>query len=430
MNNLTKLAMVTALTVLLASFPPGCGKPEEMKEVRRVKTNVEVWAVVPGEMVDEVTLPGIVEPVKSVTVSSEVGGKVEAISVKEGDEVSENQLLFAVEKKDFALLVEQANSRVREFEAMLREVKSGARPEELAQLRAAVESAVSAHSLAAGQAKRRRKLFEDGVIAQEQNDASQTALTAAEKRLEQAREALSLAEKGARAETIESFEARLSAAKTSLELAKRNLQKAEIRAPVAGVIDEKFVEKGELIKPGGKLFRIIAVDRVKVVVWAPERVMTRVRTGKAVRLKFEAVKGTITATISRIAFAADSATRTFKIEILLENPRIGEDRKFRVGYIASVTFTVDKVPRAIKVPVETLVLQGPRMMVYTVKQGKGGEGFVAVANDVEVGLKSRKAVQIKSGVSSGELVIVKGQRWVRDGEEVEVVNNLKGSWPW
>jgi RND family efflux transporter MFP subunit len=435
MVHLRGYATLATVFIVLLACPPGCAKQSGPLKTRPVRTNVEVWRVVTCRMLDEVTLPGVVEPVQAVTVSGEISGKVDSVSVMEGDEVKENQILLVVDKEELDLMGQQAVARVKELEARLREIKSGARQEELAQFNAAVESARSARDLAADQASRRKKLFEDGVIARELFESTQTAFIAAEKRLEQAQESLKLARKGAREETIEINEARLAGARAALQLAKKIYEKAEVRSPISGVIDQKFIEKGELINPGKKLFRIVRADEVKVVVWAPERVMTKVRTGDMVRLSFDALEGAAQARISRIAFAADKATRTFKTEILLDNPRPANmdgpgDRKYRVGYIASVTFEVAEVPRAVRIPIEALVLQGPRLIVYTVKQAEDEKGFLAIANDVEIGLKSRNSVEIRSGIAPGELVVVKGQRFVRDGEAVEVVKTHRGSWPW
>ncbi len=444
MKQLTRLLVFGGILLILFACQAGCTERDGPAKAQHVRTNVEVWQAVSSTMIDEVTLPGVVEPVRTVTVSGEVAGKIMRILVEEGDEVAQGRKLLVVDKEELALMVEQAQARVTELEALLRQTKSGARPEELAQLRAAVDSARSARDLAAGQAKRRKKLFEDGVVSKEMNDTAQTALIAAEKRLEQASESLKLAQKGAREETVQINEARLGAARTAVQLAKKSLEKTEVYSPMAGLVDKKFVEEGELLVPGKKLFRIVTADRVKVVVWAPERVMTKVRTGDSVRLHFDAVPEPVTAPISRIAFAADEATHTFKTEILLENPvektaSGSGDRKYRVGYIASVSLRVAEVPEAVKVPIEALILQGARFLVYTVKKGPiqtgagvtdTAAGFTALANDVELGLKNRNSVQVLSGIKPGDLVIVKGMRFVRDGEAVEVVKTHEGSWPW
>jgi RND family efflux transporter MFP subunit len=430
-----KFNITVSIAIVILAFQAGCMKPPDEQKAQPVRTNVEVWRVVASRMVDEVTLPGVVEPVSSVTISSEVAGKIKKLHVKEGDEVAENMLLLEVDGTDLALNVDQAAARVREFEAIIREKKSGARPEELAQLKAAVESAMSARDLAADQAKRRKKLFEDGILAEELYESAQTALTAAEKGLEQAEEGYKLAQKGAREETIEANEARLASARTALELIKRTHEKIEVRSPLTGVVDEKFVEEGELVSPGKKLFQIITADKVKVVVWAPERVMTKIHNGDSVRLAFDALNKSVEAPISRVAFAADSATRTFKTEILLDNP-LSEDaagntwREYRVGYIASATFRVGEVPEAVKIPVEALVMQETRLVVYTAKPDADEKSFIAVVKDVEIGLKNKDSLEIRRGIKPGDTIIVKGQRFVRDGEAVKVVKTHEESWPW
>lgn len=432
------------LCILLVLLPgvSGCMNEGPPLKHMQIKTNVEGWKIVTSPMVDYVTLPGVVEPVSAVTISGEISGKVKLLPVKEGDEVRKGQVLLAIDKEELELMGQQAVARVTELEAQLKNIKSGARDEEIAQLKAAVESALSARDLAADQEQRRKKLFEDGILAKEMYDAASTALTAAEKRLEQSQEALKLARKGATQETIQSSEARLASAKAALELAKRTYEKAEITSPIDGVIDEKYIEEGELVAPGKKLFRIVTVDKVKVVVWASERVVTKVQTGDPVSLEFDMVEESVQAVISRIGFAADQATRTFKIEVLLDNPKVDDtdgsaDRVYRIGYIASVKITVDEIPRAVKIPIDALVLRGARLIVYTFEKANPGNpgpesepSFKAKAHDVEIGLKNSDSIQITSGIEAGDMLVVKGQRWLKGGEEVNVVKTHEGGWPW
>jgi RND family efflux transporter MFP subunit len=433
------LGAAAAVAWCLLACACGCTEQASQEKPQKVRTNVEIWKVVPSGMVDAVTLPGVVEPVQAVTVSAEIPGKVKSLPVNEGDEVKKGQVLLVMDKEELELGGQQVLARVTELEAQLKDIKSGARDEEIAQLEAAVESARSARDLAADQAGRRKKLLEDGAVAKELYDSTETALTAAEKRLEQAEEALKLARKGATEETLQASEARLASARAALDLAKKTYEKAEVVSPIDGVIDEKYIEEGELAASGKKLFRIVRADQVKVVVWAPERIAAAVRVGDKVEVSLQAAESSVAVPISRIGFAADSATRTFKLEMILANPRAGgaksrADRKYRIGYIASVRVAVDTVPDAVRIPVDALVLEGARLLVYTLekaKQGTGGQsGYRSKANDVQIGLKNSDAIQVTSGVRAGDLLVVRGQRWLKDDEEVNVVRTREGNWPW
>ena len=437
-----KLGIGAVVVWCLLIYGLGCMKQESQQKAQAVKTRVEVWTVVPSRMIDAVMLPGVVEPVQTVTVSAEISGKVKSIPVNEGDEVKKGQVLLIMDKEELELMGQQALARVTELEEQLKDIKSGAREEQIAQLEAAVESARSARDLAADQAKRRKKLFEDGALAKELFESTQTALTATEKRLEQAQEALKLAKKGATEETVKASEARLASAKAALELAKKTYEKAEVASPIDGVIEEKFVEEGELAAPGKKLFRIVRADRVKAIVWAPERIVSSVKVGDRVEVSLEAAGASVAAPISRVGFAADNATKTFKLEIMLDNPikdggEAPVERKYRVGYIASVNITISEIEAAVKIPTSALVLQGARMLVYTLEEKKGKSSaskgkpvYVAKAKDVEVGLKNSDSIQITSGIKAGDLLVVKGQRWLKDNEEVDVVKTHEGNWPW
>jgi RND family efflux transporter MFP subunit len=381
----------TALALFVIAIHAGCKPPapENLKKAT-VKTNAEVWMVVTSPMIDVVSLPGTIETVNSAAVSSEIPGRVKKIHALEGAGVVKDQLLVEIDTADYELAVKQSLAQIASVEAAL--------------------------ELANSQELRRRELLASETISREMYDAANTSVLTLTKQLEQAN--------------------------IGLEAAKRNLEKAKIYAPLTGIIESKQIEEGEIISPGKKLFGIIVADKVKAVVWAPERIISKIGPGnRNVSVYCNAIKQKFQGEISRIAFESDPMTRTFMTEIILNNPRITDritvnpEYLLRIGYIVNVDFELEKIPAAVKIPIEALVLQGVRTIVFVAEEQKdpadpSKKVYTAKAKDVEVGLTALDAVQIKSGLSAGELLLVKGQRFVRDGEKIEIVKTHKSGWPW
>ncbi len=99
------------------------------------------------------------------------------------------------------------------------------------------------------------------------------------------------------------------------------LRRHTIASPIAGVLDERYVDVGEIVAPGTPVVRVLTVDRLKVVGGVPERFGPWVAEGAAAVLSFDVLPGqTLDGTIEYVGAAVDPRNRTFPIEIVLQNP--------------------------------------------------------------------------------------------------------------
>lgn len=380
--------LIPALLVLLCVLPlAGCQKKKEKKKKTVIRTNVELWEVETSSMKETVILPGTIESVNSASVSAEVPGTVATILVNEGDEVEKGRVLLKTDTTDLELGMRRAAAQL--------------------------EAARAALDLANTQEASSRALWESGDLADEAYDAVKTQLTAAA--------------------------SQVKLAQVGLDNAKRSLDKAVVKAPISGIVTGRFVEEGELLGPGARLFQIDTAKKVKMVLWLPERVATRIGDrNRTVSVIVDAMDLTFDAEITYLAFAADQASRTFKCEIAFDNPKLepqkpGSPRKFRIGLIAKAAITLREYPETVEIPIEALVLQGMRQVVYVVEdveeiteKNEEGKSVTLTAGkarvrDVETGLTTRNSVQIKSGLEVGEKLVVKGQRFLRDDDDVRIL---------
>ncbi len=111
-----------------------------------------------------------------------------------------------------------------------------------------------------------------------------------------------------------------------------------------------------------------------------------------------------------MAFKADPATKTFLVRTVVDNP----DNAIRPGMIGRVAFLRRVIPDAVAAPLFALVDKSGERIVFVAKEG------VAESRTVEIGVIEGDRVQIVSGLSAGEHLIVKGQTEVEDGTRVDV----------
>lgn len=221
---------------------------------------------------------------------------------------------------------------------------------------------------------------------------------------------MKLAEDGFRSKTqVAASAAALEAARASQRTMEIQLSDTQIKAPFAGIIDNRFVEVGDYMRAGDKCATLIAPEPFLAVGAVSEQDVGKITMGgaaSAVLVTGETIEGKV----RFVASSADATTRTFRVEVELPNP----DAKLRDGVSADIRIPVTRV-KAVKISPGILVLDD--------------NGAVGVRT-VEHGLVKFRPVQIISDSPSGmwigglpdpATVITVGQEFVTDGERVEAV---------
>jgi membrane fusion protein (multidrug efflux system) len=245
-------------------------------------------------------------------------------------------------------------------------------------LKAALDHAEAQFKLAEDLYQRRRRLFERKIIAKEELDQSETQRTLAA---------------------------------TDYEQIKVKYEHGFPRSPINGVINYLYVDAGEFIDTGKPLADIVNIDRIKINVQVPELDIRFVRKGQTTPVKIDAFpEKELTGVVDFVAFKADPATKTFLVRTIIDNPA-GD---IRPGMIARVVFVRRLIPDALVAPLFALVDKGGERLVFVEKDG------VAHARTVSIGVIEDDRVQITSGLSPGDHLIVKGQTEVEDGMKVSV----------
>lgn len=193
--------------------------------------------------------------------------------------------------------------------------------------------------------------------------------------------------------------------------------KANVYAPISGAIDMVMLKEGEMSSPGLPIVQILNTYKVKVVANLPENYLGKVKRGETVDINFPALQLDKKAKISLVGRSIDPANRTFKIEIDLSN----KDQTLKPNLLAIVKINDLTIADALIVPQE-LVLQEisgkEYVMVVSEKEGKK----VAAKKYVEQGESYDGKVQITSGLTTEDEIIVVGARNAKEGDPIEINN--------
>ncbi len=208
-----------------------------------------------------------------------------------------------------------------------------------------------------------------------------------------------------------------AAATARLAMLEARLARTVVRAPVAGIFDEKFVEVGEMAAPGTPVARVVAVRQVKIVGGVPERFALSVEPGDSARITLDALPDRqFSGMIDFVGASVDSRNRTVPIEIVLDNP----DGVAKPQMVANVQVERERLDRVVVVPQDVVVRTEEGYQVFVVDERDGNK--IAAARGVTLGPSYANRVVIESGLAVGDLLITLGHRLVDEGNFVRVVN--------
>ena len=207
----------------------------------------------------------------------------------------------------------------------------------------------------------------------------------------------------------ESLEARLGTLQAQLDM-------ATIEAPFSGIVDDILVKEGEMASPGMQLMRLVNLDRMRVSAQLSEAYLTSVNKGEQVELRFSAYpEMVLTEPITRLGKVIDPQTRTFTVEVTLDNP--GE--KLKPNMLTSMKIEDYRNDSAMVVPSISLKEDFEGVFLFTAEDR--GSGPRAVKQYVTPGRTVQDKTMIEKGIETGDRVIIKGYNLVSDGSPVNIV---------
>ena len=200
---------------------------------------------------------------------------------------------------------------------------------------------------------------------------------------------------------------RISTARNSLTMAKKQYEDAVLKAPLSGVVTMRNVEAGDILGPGTPAFRIIDVNKVKVHAGIPEKYIVLFREGNTVAIRFDAIPDKVfKGRIDYISPEASTSVRTFLAEILVDN----SDRLIRAGIMGDARILRQVHENAVMVPINALIESQKGRIVFV-----AGNDNKAEERNVEIGAANDTMIRIIKGINSGDRVIVKGQQDLVNG---------------
>lgn len=290
---------------------------------------------------------------------------------------------------------------------------------------APIEAFAEADVIAKVEGEVREILFEEGnevkegdVLARLDGDRLRLELNESRARLEQMRSDFErnsdLREKGLLSEgEFEKLRYDLEALEASFNLANLELDYTRIRAPINGVVSERYIKVGNTIRVGEPAFRVTSFDPLVAYLHVPEREYRQISAGQPVAIDIDALAGQrIIAAVTRISPVVDPETGTFKITIEIRD----EARRIKPGMFGRMSIVYDVHENVLQVPRSAIVEEMGNQTVFVIEDGK------AVRRIVQTGYGQDGMIEVADGLSDDDAVVTVGQIGLKPDAKVSVIN--------
>jgi HlyD family secretion protein len=335
---------------------------------------VTVAAVDSGRVENTVanTRAGSVMACRRAKLAPPAGGRIEKLTVKEGDRVLPGQVLLRLWSEDVAARERMSRDQLQTAKARVREVCELSRA-------------------SARDAKRADELRARNFISQEAVERART-------------------DAAAKQASCESAGAQVAEAEARVQAARADVDRTVLRAPFAGIVAEVNGEVGEYLTPSPPgiptLPAVDLIDDSCLYVSAPidEVDAAQLKVGMTGRVTLDAYRGrSFPGRVRRIApyvLAVEKQARTVEVEVEFDHP--GETGHLLVGYSADIEIVLSRHDDAVRVPTPAL-MPGNRVLVL-------GAGGVLEERSIQAGLSNWEYTEVKAGLSRGEQVVTSLER--------------------
>ena len=367
---------------------------------------------------------GYVVPHHKIEVASKVAGRVAWIGVEKGDRVQQGQVLVRLEDNEFRARVKQSEGEVAALRASLEELETGSRPEEVQRAQADLEEGKADLAKARLDLDRAKQLVAEEVWARQELDNAQAAFDAREARVRALERSLELLRLGPRREVIAAMRGQLQRAQGQLDFDRTLLDATVIRAPVAGTILERNVEIGEFVTTSfvgergakGYVVSLADLNDLQVELDISQNDFSKLSMGQPAIVTTDAYrdrehKGEIV----EISPEADRQKATVQVKVQILEP----DALLRPEMNANVAFLAPEQPadgdsgrQAATIRIPGSAVRNGAVFLYV--NGK------VVARAVQTRRTRSEEVEVVSGLSGGEDLVVNPPEGLVDGAEVRL----------
>jgi len=213
---------------------------------------------------------------------------------------------------------------------------------------------------------------------------------------------------------FEEIRYRTEALEASHDLAILELSYTEIRAPISGVISERFIKLGNTIGANSPAFQVTSLEPLVSYLHVPEREFRRLKSGQKATLQIDALQGAkFVGTVARISPVVDPRTGTFKITIEVNDP----SRRLKPGMFGRVSIVSDMHADVLQVPRAAIIEEAGSASLFVIDTDS-----LAQRRTIQTGYAESGLVEVLDGLKDDEVFVVVGQSGLKNATLVTIIN--------
>lgn len=361
----TRICAIVTLVLLLVV--QGCSRTPQ-KKPPPPPLSVVVASVERGDLEQQLDVSGALQYIANTTVSAEVSAQVKDIPVEDGQKVEEGQLLLVFDDTKIKETSIQTASNLKKNEALLEYAKS--------------------------EWEKNQGLLKSGAISQ----------TVYEQKLS----------------AYQNSEAQVEADRSALAKAMEDLKKTRVKSPIVGRLAKRYIEKGDWVTEGGKLFLISDYRKVYLEAAVSDVDLAKLNIKKVLKDGLDAevtvdsyAREVFSGRLTYIEPVANEA-RLFHIRIYLANPEM----MLMQGMFARGRIVVHNKEGILRIPVTALLDQirnNDFNTVFAVDKDRK-----AVLTRVKVGANNRRFAEVLEGLNQGDFVVIGGKEVLTTGQPLKI----------
>ena len=333
-------------------------------------------------------------PFQEIDVYAKESGYVHDLYVDYGTRVKADQIMAVLEIPELVLQVQQDDSAIKHAEDEVTRAQH-----DLARFEAQHNAVHLQYERLSGVAKTKQ-----GLVAQQEIDDSQGKDLAAEAQVEAGKSAL------------QATQSELATMRVKREHDQVLSDYAKIRAPFAGVVTQRYANKGALLQAGTNsstqampLVRLSQDDVFRLVIPVPESYVRYIRIGDPVSVAVSSLGKTFTGKVARFSVDVVADTRTMHTEVDVTNT----DGSLVPGLYAEATLSLEQKQNVLSAPLQAISRSGDQATVFVV-----GPGNKLEVRPVTLGIQTAADAEIISGLSDDNLLVVSDRSGLKAGQVV------------
>jgi multidrug efflux pump subunit AcrA (membrane-fusion protein) len=223
-----------------------------------------------------------------------------------------------------------------------------------------------------------------------------------------------------------------------------NYELGPVKAPISGTITAVNVVQGSMVSQAMSVARVSKTEALEISMNVPERFISKIRADQQAYLRFDAYPGEVfPARTSEVSPVLDQSSRTMSVKLSLVKP----DERIKAGMFARVKLITDTRSGIVKIPEAAIVSRFGETFVFVVEpaapapatdpaNGETADAAKAADTDaipaltvrkqpVKAGIRVDDKIEILSGLSAGDEIVVRGQTLLENGSLINIVSRLE-----